>query len=63
MAMADYLAETKSKEGKIKADEMGHKWFTVNGIIRKDTPASANQNWRGESKQPLGEKFATATGA
>ena len=59
--MSRHLYENGSTESIIKAEELCHIWFTVNELTRKDTSVSANQNRRGEEKQPIGEKLATAS--
>ena len=65
MGKTEYLSRHPSdsieNESRIKAEELWHNWFTVNGIqlTRKDTFVSANQNRKGDVKQPIGANLAT----
>ena len=65
MGIADYLSrhpsENHSNENKIKAEELGNCWFTVNGIIRNDKSVSATTNQKSSTNQnqPIGDQLAS----
>ena len=65
MGIADYLSrhpsENHSNEKKIKAEELGNSWFTVNGIIRNDKSVSATTRQKSSTNQnqPIGEQLAS----
>ena len=65
MGIADYLSQHPSEnhcnENKIKAEELGNSWFTVNGIIRNDKSVSATTNRKSSTNQnqPIGEQLAS----